>query len=115
MVLRLAEQYLIRAEARTNMGDINGAQLDLDSLRARAGLPPTSATNATELQAAIAHERRVELCFEWGHRWFDLKRTGKADSVLAAEKPGWRNVDTLYPIPLSQLQANTSLTQNNGY
>ncbi|TDX00824.1 RagB/SusD domain-containing protein [Dinghuibacter silviterrae] len=114
-LLRLAEQYLIRAEARAEEGNLGGAAADLDSVRLRAGLPPTSATGFSGLLAAILHERRVELCFEWGHRWCDLRRSGQAGVVLSSLKPGWRDLDTLYPIPLSQLQANTSLSQNPGY
>jgi starch-binding outer membrane protein, SusD/RagB family len=115
MMLRLAEQYLIRSEARAQTGDIPGAQADLDSVRHRAGLPPTLASNSTALLTAILQERRVELFAEWGHRWFDLKRTGEAAQVLGPQKPAWAATDTLYPIPLSQLQLNTFLTQNPGY
>jgi starch-binding outer membrane protein, SusD/RagB family len=114
-ILRLAEQYLIRAEARVHEGNLTGAAADLDTVRARAGLGPSSASAGDDLLTAIFRERRVELCFEWGQRWFDLKRTGQASSVLGALKPAWRNTDTLYPIPISQLQANTLLTQNPGY
>lgn len=114
-LLRLAEQYLIRAEARAQEGNLQGAAADLDTVRARAGLGPTTAADPVDLVYAILHERRVELCMEWGHRWFDLRRTGQATAALGALKPAWQGTDTLYPIPLSQLQANTSLTQNPGY
>ena len=114
-LLRLSEQYLIRAEARVQEGNLPGAAADLDSVRLRAGLAPITASDPVDLQDAIFRERRVELCFEWGHRWFDLKRTGQAGQALGPQKPAWRDTDTLFPIPLSQLQANTSLTQNTGY
>src|SRR5690606_15081809 len=71
MVLRLAEQYLLRAEARARMGNVSAARADIDSVRRRAGLPPATAGNTTALLAAIAQERRVELFTEWGHRWLD--------------------------------------------
>jgi hypothetical protein len=115
MVLRLAEQYLIRSEARARMGDVHGAQSDLNLVRSRAGLAAATASTPETLLAAILRERRVELFAEWGHRWFDLRRTGTVDAVLGGEKQNWTGTDTLYPIPLSQLQANTFLTQNPGY
>jgi hypothetical protein len=113
-VIRLAEIYLVRAEARVHTGDLQGAQADLDKVRARAGLPGTTATDTAALLRAIEQERRIELVFEWGHRWFDLKRTGRAEAVLAY-KPGWQATDTLYPIPFSEIQLNPFLTQNEGY
>ena len=115
MVIRLAEVYLIRAEARAEQGNIAGAQADLDTVRARAGLPPTAAGDVPGLLGAIGHERQVELVAEWGHRWLDLKRTGLAGAVLGSEKPGWVATDTLYPIPAGELTANPALSQNPGY
>ncbi len=115
MVIRLAEVLLIRAEARAQRGNIAGAQADLDTVRARAGLPATTAGDGPSLLTAIWHERQVELVAEWGHRWLDLKRTGMADAVLGSEKPGWVGTDTLYPIPAGELTANPKLVQNPGY
>jgi hypothetical protein len=115
MVIRLAEVYLIRAEARAQQGNIGGAQADLDAVRARAGLSPTTAGDAVSLLMAILHERQVELVAEWGNRWLDLKRMGMADAILGNEKPGWVGTDTLYPIPAGQLTANPALGQNPGY
>jgi hypothetical protein len=60
MVLRLAEQYLIRAEARAEQNNIPGAQADLNVIRTRAGLPNTTATDKTSLSDAIQQERRIE-------------------------------------------------------
>lgn len=116
MVLRLAELYLLRAEARAQRGNINEAKADLDIIRERAGLLPTTANTKQELLIAIAHERQVELFTEWGHRWLDLKRTGKANAILGALKaPRWQPTDTLYPIPQSERAMNQNLTQNPGY
>lgn len=115
MVLRLAEQYLIRAESLTRQGKIDEAKNDLNMIRERAGLSLTPASTTEELLEAIAHERRIELFAEWGHRWFDLKRTQKANEVLAPIKPGWQLTDTLFPIPLGQIHSNPALTQNPGY
>lgn len=115
MVLRLAEQYLIRAEARVRLNDLSGARDDLNKVRERAGLSATGAMTAADLLVAIAHERQVELFAEWGDRWFDLKRTGRATVVLKPEKVGWDSTDVLYPIPVAEIKANKFLTQNAGY
>jgi hypothetical protein len=115
MVLRLAEQYLIRAEAAAQLGNTGPALDDLNQVRQRAGLLPSTATGQADILAAILRERQVELFTEWGNRWFDLKRTGLASSVLGAEKPGWNPTDTLYPVPNTQRQLNNLLLQNPGY
>jgi hypothetical protein len=116
MVFRLGEMYLIRAEARAEQNNITGAQADIDAIRIRAGLSSTTANDKATLLTAIAQERRIELFAEWGHRWFDLKRTNRIDAVLSIEKPlSWQSTDALYPIPLSELQTNPALIQNPGY
>lgn len=114
-VFRLSEQYLIRAEARAQEGNLNGAITDLNLIRNRAGLQNTTSTDQASLLSAILHERQVELFSEWGNRWFDLKRTGKATEVLSLIKPDWQAKDTLYPIPQTELNSNPFLTQNEGY
>ncbi|MBC9931844.1 RagB/SusD family nutrient uptake outer membrane protein [Chitinophaga qingshengii] len=116
-VLRLGEQYLIRAEARAHAGDLAGAATDLNTIRSRAGLPATRAASGEALLDAVAQERRVELFVEWGHRWFDLKRTGKAADVLGKipEKQPWSNDKLLLFIPPSEIQNAPALSQNPGY
>lgn len=116
VILRLAEQYLIRAEARAQQNNLSGAQADLNVIRKRAGLANTNAVAQADLLAAVAQERKVELFGEMSHRWFDLKRTNQANAVLSALKPAtWQPTAILMPIPLSQIQANGNLTQNSGY
>ncbi len=115
MVFRLAEQYLIRAEARANQNNLNGAIDDLNTIRNRAGLENTAASDQTSLLSAIQHERQVELFCEWGNRWFDLKRTDEATNILSPIKPDWQATDTLYPIPQTELNSNPFLSQNPGY
>lgn len=115
-VLRLAEQYLIRAEARANLDNLDGSIGDLNTIRVRAGLSPLPPSlSKTEVLAAIAQERRIELFAEWGHRWLDLKRTKQIDVVMDSNKPWWKPSAALYPIPLSELQTDPNLTQNPGY
>ncbi|MEI6172716.1 MAG: RagB/SusD family nutrient uptake outer membrane protein [Bacteroidota bacterium] len=109
-VLRLAEMYMIRAEAQAytngNIEDIRG---DIDVLRLRSGLAPTTATTYDELKLAIENERRHEFAFE-SQRWSDLVRTKRATTVL-----GISENYTLFPIPLAELQTNNLMTQNPGY
>jgi hypothetical protein len=122
VVLRLAEQYLIRAEARAKQNKLIGAgsaKEDLDAVRTRAGLSGTTASSATDLLAAIAKERRTELFSEMGHRFFDLKRTGAIDAVMAVEAPlkagAWSAQRQVWPIPTADIIANPNLTQTPGY
>lgn len=115
MIFRLGEVYLIHAEAAAELGNLGTALSDLNTVRARAGLSPSTAVTQQQLLSAIMHERQVELFCEWGNRWQDLKRTGTAGTVLSAEKTGWNATDTLYPVPNTQLQLNSHLTQNPGY
>jgi hypothetical protein len=116
IVFRLAEVYLIRAEARAQQQKNGDALSDLNIIRQRAGLTPvTTLTQATTLNA-IMQERQTELFAEWGYRWLDLKRTGKVNDVLSAFKgANWQPDDALYPVPLPQILLNPSLTQNPGY
>jgi hypothetical protein len=115
-VLRLGEQYLIRAESRAEQGNLLASQSDLNIIRNRAGLRDTTATDKQSILTAIAHEKRIELFAEWGHRWLDLKRTNRAESILSSLKGSfWQITDQLYPIPQLEIQNNPSLSQNPGY
>ena len=116
MVLRLGELYLILAEALAHKNQLGDAVTSLNTVRSRAGLPGSTAATQADVLNAILHERQTELFCEWGNRWYDLKRTGYADSVLNAEKPGiWQSYAQLYPIPKSEIQTNSFLIQNAGY
>lgn len=116
IVLRLAEQYLIRAEARARQGELIGAKEDLNKIRSAAGLPDTAAVTAGEIIAAVLNERQYEFFTEYGHRFFDLKRTGKLDAVLSGTKSGWDTTDQLWPVPETELVSNPMLgPQNPGY
>ena len=117
VALRFAELYLIRAEARARQNNLSGAKADIDVIRTRAGLSGVSSSlTQAQMLLAIEQERKVELFGEWGHRWFDLKRTGRADAVIGGQKPtSWQPTDVLYPIPDQQRQVNAALSQNPGY
>ena len=115
IVLRLAEMYLIRAEAEAHKSGANVAAIqdDINSIRIRANLTPTTETSVAQLLNIIEKERRLEFAFE-GQRWFDLVRTGRAIAVL----PKVNNTNqTLFPIPSDEIQTNNDpgMTQNPGY
>ena len=115
-IFRLAEQFLIRSEARARTGNINGAQADLNVIRTRSGLTNTTAATIDDLLDAILQERQIELFVEHGHRFFDLKRMDKADEELSPVKPGWNTTDILFPIPEEEILVNSNLLpQNPGY
>jgi hypothetical protein len=121
MVLRLAEQYLIRAEAEAKgaNGGAPAAIADLNVIRHRAGLPDLSASlTSDQLWAAVSHERQIELFSEWGHRWFDLIRMGFAHnalSVIPGKQPWLGDYQLLYPIPAIEISYDHNLAQNPGY
>jgi hypothetical protein len=115
-ILRLAELYLIRAEARVQSNDITGAQQDINVIRNRALLDNTTLTNPNQLLDLIALERQREFFAENGHRWLDLKRTGKLDETLSVLSDKiWKSTDNLYPIPEPAIRSNPFLNQNSGY
>lgn len=116
VVLRLAEQYLIRSESRIQQNKVPEGVADLNIIRQRAGLVamPTSLSKEEALKLLL-RERKLELFAEWGHRWFDLKRTNSIDTTLAAIKSGWQTTDALFPIPQTEIQNAPQLTQNPGY
>ena len=115
MILRLGELYLVRAEAAAHLKNLTQALADVNTIRARAGLGAVNATSQTAALSAVMHERQVELCCEWGNRWYDLKRTGTAATVLGSEKTGFTANAELYPLPQTQIQLDNNLTQNPGY
>ncbi|WP_298713381.1 RagB/SusD family nutrient uptake outer membrane protein [Chitinophaga sp.] len=120
VVMRLAEMYLIRAEANMGRSTANKNNVidDLNEIRRRAGLGvlPYTLTDQ-QVTDAIAQERRIELFTEWGHRWLDLKRTGKAAEVLGqiSYKQPWSQHQLLYPIPPEEILWGNQLSQNIGY
>lgn len=119
IVFRLAEQYLIRAEARAQLNNVNDALSDLNQIRSRANFATLTITDKNTLLDTILKERRIELFSEWGHRWLDLKRRGVIDevmSVAASQKGGiWQSYKQLFPLPLVDLERDPNLHQNSGY
>lgn len=124
-VFRLAEMYLIAAEAAFNSGNVPEAVTNLNEIRRRAALPGHETD--MEIDAAdvnldfILDERARELAGEQ-LRWFDLKRTGKLIEKVKAHNPDAAQYiqpfHTVRPIPQSQIDAVTNkneFKQNTGY
>jgi len=114
--LRFADVLLLYAEAMNETGSSAEDVLDiLDPIRTRAGLAVLdhAVLNTQELvRQAIADERRLEMAFE-GQRWFDLVRTGTAQSELGE---AFDSKYYLFPVPVSEILATDGvITQNDGY
>jgi starch-binding outer membrane protein, SusD/RagB family len=130
IILRVAEQYLIRAEARNEQNNTDGAIADLNMLRNKRRGPSTidvpnplpALTNALtqfQVRSIVLNERRVELFTEFAHRWFDLRRSGTIDTVMTLEhqtkKGSWSSYKMYYPVPQYDRITNPGITQTPGY
>lgn len=120
-VLRYADVLLIYAEAsnETNGAPTADAYTAINKVRVRAGLAPLEGLSYQAFKEAVWLERRLELAFE-SNRRFDLVRTGKLLEAVKAENSYNRNATiepfhVLFPIPLSDMDANPMLEQNTGY
>ena len=119
-ILRIAEQYLIRAEARVKKStpDLAGAVEDINQIKLRSdvtGFAVTAATTKQDILLEIEKERRFELGFE-GHRFFDIVRTGRAAEVFGALNSLFTDPRRwVFPIPYGELLADPDLEQNPGY
>ena len=129
IVLRYADVLLMYAEALNEQSNTNAATATpyLNRVRTRAGLTGLDPLVQTQagLRQAIEKERRLELNME-GHRWFDLVRTGRAITVMNNHFTKYQikngstvvQIDShnlLFPVPLSEINTNPALTQNQGY
>jgi len=137
VVFRLTEFYLNYAEASAQLGNTAEALTYLNKIRQRVGMPDIVSAGGADLLAKIQHERRIELCFE-GHRYFDLRRWGIAETgsknalgiIITPTSPANTSftyqVDTVqvrqwvpsfyfYPIPRTEIQINPAITQNPNY
>lgn len=124
LLMRLADAYLIRAEARLAQGNTAGAASDINVIRTRAAWDATKVA-AMQITAAqvdidlILDERARELVGE-GHRWYDLKRTGQLISrVRAHNSDAQAHIQSHHvvrPIPLDQIDRTSGgYAQNPGY
>lgn len=143
-VIRYAEVLLTDAEAKIELGKIDGTVYDdIDAIRLRAGMPRTDKAvygSQSSLRALVRNERRVELAFE-GLRFFDIQRwkigaqvmsgtvygaklgtvdptTGKytiTGGPLRLETRAFADKNYLWPLPQSEIDLDKKLTQNPGY
>lgn len=106
-LIRLAEMYLIRAEANERLGTEVGATPleDINTIRARANAELLAKVTLDD----ILEERQLEMMFE-GFLIWDYTRTGRAVGEIPADSPRLS-----FPIPLRELDANSALDQNPGY
>ena len=89
----------------------------INRIRSRAGLPKlTTGLSQSAFRDSVLLERRLELAFE-GHRRYDLIRTKRLQSAMAAQNPAIK-VEAhhlLLPIPQTERDVNPLLSQNPGY
>lgn len=119
-ILRYSELLLMQAEALNETGG-DGLPA-VNTVRDRAGLPALSGLSQSELRDAITLERRLEFAGE-GLRWFDLITLGISEEVINAIEEESANIvrgftpnrSELLPIPQTELDLNSNLTQNPGY
>ncbi len=122
--MRIAEMYLIRAEAKAELNDLAGATADINLIRTNRITGYVNVADfATQAIAVteVMNERFKELCFE-GFRFYDLKRKGLDVNRLASDvdSPNWLNLLSTnfrmqFPIPTSEIQANPNMIQNSNY
>lgn len=114
-VIRMAEVYLIQAEAANELGKTTEALSALNKVRSRVKLANVTTTNKDDLRKAIWNERRLELAMEHD-RWADLIRTGQAkEAMAAAGKTFVTGKHELFPIPNNQIIEYPTITQNPGW
>lgn len=107
---RLADTYLMRAEARMRNGDKAGAMADINTLRSKR-----KRTLLTDLTLTdIFNERGYELYWE-GNRRTDMIRFGNYTAARSEKSTVTPDYKILLPIPLSAIEANPNLKQNPGY
>lgn len=125
IVLRYADVLLMRAEALVELNQLTEVYTLVDQVRNRVNMPGVEVVEGTglsqdSLRQIVRHERRVELACE-GLRFFDLKRWGLVQqsfqTALSDKVPGYfpsyqGPKSEVFPIPQSELDANSSLVQN---
>ena len=132
-VFRVAEMYLIRAEAFSELDQDDNARNDYNTLRAARieGYTNDNTISGQNLKDAIWEERIRELCFE-GHSLWDYKRKGMeltrvpfehpVAGVITNPGPSQSSLNVIpsdhrwqWPIPDNELRANSNITPNPGY
>jgi tetratricopeptide (TPR) repeat protein len=131
-IIRLADVFLMLAEAYNENGELSKAIAELNKVRTRSSMPGLNSgpaflavSSKQEMQNRISHERKVELAAE-GHRYFDLKRWNQLTEVSNnfIEKSivgdnlltrGYQTRHVIWPIPGAEIEMNPNLVQNQGW
>jgi hypothetical protein len=117
--LRLAEIYLIKAEAETrrNGGDLDSALESLNEIRNRAGVTEKVLSTAATLLEDIRNEKLLELFFENGEGWFDIVRYHSLGNLTASSVKATVVSENQFvlPMPLDVIIGNKAIIQNKGY
>lgn len=113
-LIRYADVLLMRAEALNELDESDEAHDYINMVRERAGLEDLSGLDKSAFAAAVLNERRLEFAAE-GHRWFDLVRTNKLETLVPLAKPGVTPASRhyLFPIPQRERDLNKNLPQND--
>lgn len=138
ILIRYAEVLLNLAEAKIELGTFSEQDWNttIRAIRERAGLQGHAleypGNDQDLLRTIVRNERRIELAFEAGHRYFDIRRWRIAENVLngwthgmktdvTSEDEGYIRVSFrtfdpakhyLWPVPQSEIDINNNLTQN---
>ena len=128
-VIRMAEMYLIAAEALYEAGQETQAEEKLMELREHRGMCDVSIQESIDAMDdvddfidLVLTERRVELFSEMSHRWFDLRRRGmditkgvEGDDARGGDPLDFEDYRVVERIPISEVEANENCIQNPGY
>ncbi|UKB78592.1 RagB/SusD family nutrient uptake outer membrane protein [Chryseobacterium sp. MEBOG07] len=116
IVFRLEEAYLLLAEALVQQNKLQEALPFINTTRQRAGLSAlTNPSSQSALLGEIVLENRKEFFTEMGHRFLDLKRTNRLNTLIMV-KPNWKSYHDQWPLPQQELLLNSNLNpQNTGY
>jgi hypothetical protein len=129
-LIRLGDVILMLAEAYNEAGETDKAVIELNKIRARAGMPELNSgaawlavTGKEEMAERIRRERAFELAGE-GQRYWDLRRWGLLEASVknATDIFGdlmytrsYQPRHEMWPIPLVEMERNTNLKQNEGW
>ena len=114
--MRLAEVYLIKAEADTRLGNYASAKSELNTITQRAGYAPNypdTIANSNLLEMVYKH-KWMELAYENNEDWFDMVRLNQWDGMNISQYLA-STAHLCLPIPQSALAGNNLLLQNPGY
>lgn len=115
IIFRLEEVHLLLAETLGQQNKIQEALPYINSVRQRAGLSSLPNISKEQFLNEVLLENRKEFFAEMGHRFLDLKRMSKLNT-LSGVKPNWKNYHSLWPIPQKEILLNANLQpQNSGY